>query len=146
MLKPALAVDAELMVRAAVPLEVSVSDCTAGVFRFTLPKERLALLSVNAGTAAFNCMPKLAVNVPAEAVTVAGCGELTADTPAANIALVAPAGIVTEAGTLTAGLLLVSVTANPLLPAAALIVTTQESVPAPAIDAVAQEIPLKPAS
>ena len=41
-MKPAPVSVAELMVRAAVPLEVSVTVCAVGVFRFTLPKDRVA--------------------------------------------------------------------------------------------------------
>ena len=53
--------------------------------------------------------------------------------------LAAPAGIVTEAGTLTAVLLLFRTTLVPPLGAAALRVTVQASVPAPVMDALVQE-------
>jgi hypothetical protein len=58
---------------------------------------------------------------------------------AEKAALVAPDAIVTEAGTVTAELLLDSATANPPLGAAPLNVTVQASVPAPVYEAVLQE-------
>jgi hypothetical protein len=63
---------------------------------------------------------------------------LTADTVAVKLAVVDPAATVTEAGTVTAELLLARLTANPPLGAAAFSVTVQLSVPAPVIDPLAQ--------
>ncbi len=59
---------------------------------------------------------------------------LTAETVAVKPALVAPAATVTEDGTVTAALLLDRLTAWPPVPAAAVNVTVQASVPAPVID------------
>ena len=59
-----------------------------------------------------------------------------------NDALVAPAATITEAGTVTALLLLVKFTARPPGPAVAFSVTMQESVPAPVIDALVHVSPL----
>ena len=70
---------------------------------------------------------------------------LTADAFAVNVVLVAPAGTVTEAGTVTAATLLERPTTSPLAGAAALVVTVQVSVPAPVIWAVAQLNPLSAA-
>jgi hypothetical protein len=53
------------------------------------------------------------------------------------------AGTTTVAGTVTAALLLVSPTLKPPLPAAALSVTVQLSLPEPVIDALLQVSPLK---
>jgi hypothetical protein len=61
---------------------------------------------------------------------------------AVKLPVVAPAAIVTLAGTLTAELLLATPTANPPLGAAAFSVTVQLSVPAPVIDALPQLSPL----
>jgi hypothetical protein len=61
-----------------------------------------------------------------------------------KLALVAPAGTVTVAGTVTAALLLASFTLAPFLPAAALNVTAHESLPDPVIAELAQEIAFKP--
>jgi hypothetical protein len=67
---------------------------------------------------------------------------LTDETVAVKLAVVAPAATVTEAGTITAELLLARPTANPPLAAATFSVTVQLSVPAPVIDAVLQVKPL----
>jgi hypothetical protein len=57
---------------------------------------------------------------------------------AVNPALAAPAGTVTVAGTVAAGLLLMRLTVNPPLGAAAFSVTVQASVPVPVIDPLLQ--------
>jgi hypothetical protein len=67
---------------------------------------------------------------------------LTDKTVAVKLATVAPAATVTEAGTVTAELLLARPTANPPLAAATFSVTVQLSVPAPVIDALLQFKPL----
>jgi hypothetical protein len=59
-----------------------------------------------------------------------------------KLANVNPGATVTEAVTVTAGLLLATLTANPPLGAAAFSMTVQLSVPAPVIDAAAQLNPL----
>ena len=71
---------------------------------------------------------------PALAVKVAVWVELTTATVAVNDALVTPAATVTEAGTVTAALLLAKLTVNPPVPAAAVSVTVQASLPALVID------------
>jgi len=75
-------------------------------------------------------------------VIVAVCVVLTAETVAVNAALVAPAGIVTDVGTVTAELLLASVTTNPPLGAPAVRLTVQASVPAPVSEPLLQETAL----
>ena len=47
--KPAPVIAAELTVTGAVPVDVSVNDCVVAVFTVTLPKLRLAALTVNCG-------------------------------------------------------------------------------------------------
>ena len=47
--KPAPVIEAELTVTGEVPAEVSVNDCVVAVFTVTLPKLRLAVLTVNRG-------------------------------------------------------------------------------------------------
>jgi hypothetical protein len=79
---------------------------------------------------------------PALAVRIAVCGALTAEKLAAKLAEVDPVPTVTEAGTLTAGLLLPRLTTDPPLGAAVLSVTVQSSVPAPVIDESSQLSPL----
>jgi hypothetical protein len=83
---------------------------------------------------------------------------LTADTVAVKLAVVDPAATATDAGTVTAELLLARLTANPPLGAAAFSVTEQLSVPAPVIDELVQlrlvkaavlaevPVPLRPAT
>jgi hypothetical protein len=70
----------------------------------------------------------------AAAVRVAVWAVVTAETVAVNPALVAPAGTVTDAGTVTALLLLERLTASPPVPAAAESVTVHASVPEPVMD------------
>ena len=48
---------AELTVTGEVPVDVSVSDCVVAVFTVTLPKLRLAALSVNCGLGAATLVP-----------------------------------------------------------------------------------------
>ena len=52
--KPVPVIAAALMVTAAVPEEVSVTDCDVGVFTFTWPKLRLGALSVSPANAGFS--------------------------------------------------------------------------------------------
>ena len=129
---------AALTVTAAVPVEVKVTDCVAGVFTFTLPKVRLELLTLNVIVDAPSCRAKVSFTLPALAVKVTVCAVLTDDTVAAKLALDAPAATVTELGTVTAELLLARLTVNPPLAAAAFSVTVQLSVPAPVIDPLEQ--------
>ena len=133
-------------VSAAVPVDDRVIDFVTAVFSATDPKVSEVALTVSAGTAAFNCTANPFETPPALAVTVADCAVLTDDTVAVNAALVALAGITTDAGTLTALLLLERLTLSPLLEAAELNVTVQASVPEPVIDAVLQERPDKVAA
>jgi hypothetical protein len=55
--KPAPVIVAELMVTGAVPVDVSVTDCVVDVFTVTLPKPRLAVLTVSCGLAAAVLVP-----------------------------------------------------------------------------------------
>jgi hypothetical protein len=75
---------------------------------------------------------------PCAAVRVTVWEAATADTFAAKLALVVPEGTETDAGTVTAPLLLVRLTAMPLLGAGAVNVTLQESEPVPVINEFAQ--------
>ena len=47
----------ELTVTGAVPVDVSVSDCVVAVFTVTLPKLKLAALTVNCGLGAVVLVP-----------------------------------------------------------------------------------------
>jgi len=119
------------MVTDAVPVELRVSDWDVALLRFTLPKARLLALTLSVGVPAPNCRAKVLDAPPEVAVKVAVVAVLTAVTVAEKLAVVVPADTVTEAGTVTALLLLASVTACPLVGAAELSVTVQLSVPAP---------------
>lgn len=130
---------AALMVSVAVPDDVNVTDCVAGVFRLTLPKAIVVEATVRPGVPGATCRAKVFVPPPAVAVRVAVCVVVTVETVAVNAALVDPADTVTEAGTVTALLLLVSVTASPPDAAADVRLTVQASVPAPVIELLVQE-------
>jgi hypothetical protein len=77
--------------------------------------------------------------VPEVAVRVVAWAVVTEVMVAEKAALVALAGTVTVAGRVTAGLLLERLTLSPPLPAAALRVTVQASVPDPVIEALVQK-------
>ena len=140
MLKAAPLIVAELIVNGAVPDEVSVMDCDAElVFTITPPKLRLVVFNLNPGTYAPRPRVKVWVVPPADAPSVAFCADVTAATVAVNPALIAPAGTVTVAGTVTAALPLERLTASPPVAAAADRPTVQASVPAPVIELCAQE-------
>jgi len=140
--KPVPEIVAELIVAAAVPVEDKVTDCEEDAFTAMLPKLMLDELRPSVGTAAFNCNAKVLVALPALAVRVTDCVVLTEVTVAEKFAVVAPEATVTEAGTVTAELLLVRLMAKPPLAAATLIDTVQESVPAPVMDEFVQESPV----
>jgi hypothetical protein len=78
-------------------------------------------------------------SVPEVAVKVVACVVVTDAMVAEKAALVALAGTVTVAGRVTAASLLWRLTFSPPLPAAALRVTVQASVPEPVIEPLAQE-------
>jgi hypothetical protein len=80
----------------------------------------------------------------ADAVSVTDWAEVTDDTVAAKDPVGAPAGTVTEEGTVTALLLLDRLTANPPLPAAALRVSVQGSPPPPVIELRLHDTELSP--
>jgi hypothetical protein len=139
--KPVPLIAAALMVTEPVPLEVSFTVCVAGELRLTFPKATLAEPSDNPAVpvvpvdAAFNCRGKVSELLLFEAVNIAICVELTAEAVAVNLALDALAATVTDAGTLTAVLLLPRLTVIALL-VAPVSVTWHASVPAAVSDAL----------
>ena len=56
-MKPAPAIVAELTVTGDVPVDVRVTDCVVAVFTVTLPKLKLAELTVNCGLGAAVLVP-----------------------------------------------------------------------------------------
>ena len=95
------------------------------MFKFTLPKLMLVVLTESVGTVDPSCSAKVFVLPPALAVSVTLCVVLTELTVAVNPALVCPAGILIEYGTVTAALLLDRATVNPPVAAATFSVTGQ---------------------
>jgi hypothetical protein len=140
--KPVPETDAALMVTAAVPVEVKVSDCVTGEFNAASPKAMLVELMLSVGDVDPRPNENDCEAPPALAVRITVVFELTEEAVAVKLALVALAGTVTEAGTVTSLLLLARLTANPPLAAAEFSVAVQLSVPAPVIDPLAQVNPL----
>src|ERR1700689_2945706 len=130
---------AALTVTGAVPVDVNVTDCVAGMLSSTLPNARLVALMLSVGPAAFSFKVNVALTVPTVALSVTVCAVVTAETVALNAAVVALAGTVTVAGTVTAVLLLERFTTRPPVAAGPVSVTAQASVPAPVKDAAEQE-------
>jgi len=118
-----------LIVTAAVPVDDRVSVCVVAEFALTLPNETVEALTPSVGTLDPICSAKVFVLLPALAVSVTLCEVLTELTVAVNPALVCPAGILMEAGTVTDELLLDRLTTNPPLAAATFDVAVQLSVP-----------------
>ena len=82
--KPAPDSVAACIVRAAVPVEVIVTDCVLGTFTTTLPNAKVEVLMPNADVAAFGCNVKLFDMPTALAVSVTGWFGTTAATLAEN--------------------------------------------------------------
>jgi hypothetical protein len=101
---------AALTVTAAVPVEDRVRVCVVAAFTFTLPKDKLDELTLSMGTEAPSDRAKVCATPPRLAVIVEDCTEVTGEILAVKSALFAAAGIVTEAGTTTALLLLARLT------------------------------------
>ena len=137
--KPAPVTEPAFTVTATVPEDVKVTDFVTAVFSATLPNDRAVALTFSVGVAAFNCRANPLEAPPALAEIVADCAVVTDATVALNDALADAAGTVTEAGTVTALLLLERLTAIPPVGADPLNVTVHASVPAPVIDEVPQE-------
>lgn len=127
-----------LTVTALPPVELSVTDCVVGVLTVTLPNAIVVAFTLNIAALVLKAMAKLLDERLELAVSVADWELETAAICAVKLALLDPAATVTDPGTATAALLLASATDCPLLPAAALSVTVQLSVPAPENELFAQ--------
>jgi len=126
---PVPLIAAELTVTFAVPVELNVTDCVAGVLTATLPNGTLAGLTPSVGVPWPSSIAKIAELSPDFAVNIAVSDVLGTVTVALKLAVVVPATTVTEDGTVTAALLLDKLTVNPPAPAAAFRLTVQMSVP-----------------
>ncbi|HXS75607.1 MAG TPA: hypothetical protein VN753_05470 [Terracidiphilus sp.] len=107
---PAPEIESELMVTAAVPLDVSVTDFVTAVLTATFPNANEPVLRLRAALDAFSLIAKVFVDAFAAAVRLAVCAVPTAETFALKDAEDVPAATVTPAGTVTALTLLASVT------------------------------------
>lgn len=135
--KPAPVTDAALMVIGSVPVEFNATDFVTAVSTTTSSKDRLPALTLMVCVHAFSCSAKLMELEPALAPSVAVCVVVTDFTLAVNCAIVAFAGTVTVAGTVTAALPL----ERPMLTLSAetvLNLTVQVSVPDPSMVALVQ--------
>lgn len=139
---PVPEIESELMVTAAVPLDVTVTDLETAVPTETLPKASEVALRERDGVAAFNCRAALCEEEFEVAVSVADWAVVTEATVAVKAAVEAPAATVTLAGTVTALSLLASVTTWPPVGAAPDRLTEQESDSAPVIDVLPHETAL----
>ena len=135
---PAPLTASALIVTAAVPVDDRVTVCVVAEFTLTLPNDTVEALTPSVGTLAPICSAKVFVLPPALAVSVTLCDVLTELTVAVNPALVCPAEILMDAGTVTAELLLDRPTVNPPLAAAVFSVAVQLSVPAPVMEPLEQ--------
>lgn len=117
-------------------MQLSAPAALSDAFAQVSPLSNGAAGTLGPGT--FNSRAKVSAAPPALAVSVTVCGELTEEMVAAKLALLAPAGTVTVAGTATDPLLLDKFTGNPLLAAAPFSATVQLSVAAPVSDELAQ--------
>jgi hypothetical protein len=107
---PVPEIESELIVTAAVPLDVRVTDFVTAVLTDTLPNAREVVLRLKAAVDAFRVIAKLLEDAFATAVRLAVCDAPTAEIFAVNDAEEAPADTDTLAGKVTAVVLLASVT------------------------------------
>jgi hypothetical protein len=142
MAKPAPVKDAAFTVTGIVPVDERTNGCVTAEFTGTAPKVRLLALIPKTGIAAPSSTANVSATPPTLAVNVAACTVVTGDTLAAKVALLAPVGTVTEAGTVTALSLLARATSRPPLAALAFSVTVQVSLDAPVTDPFTQFSPV----
>ena len=106
-----------------------------------LPHDKALTVGVNTDDAPLSLIEVVFDTDPCVAVNVTVCEDATAETIAEKLRFVAPEGTVTEAGTVTALLLLPIFTVTPAPEAAAFSATVQTSLPAPTIEEFAQVTP-----
>jgi hypothetical protein len=140
--KPTPVIVAPLTVTVAAPVDMSVTVRVSVILTGTFPKTMPAGPTLRVGNAAFNSRAKVAVKLPALAVSVTACAVETGDTYAVNCALVVFACTSAAGDIVTTALLLDRTTLKPSGGAGPLMVTVQLFVPAPTMDALMQEMPL----
>lgn len=124
------------------PVDVKITDCFTAVFTATLPNDKVVGLTPSICMSASTSKAKVFDTEPWVAFRVTAWLLAVHEEGAENAALVAFAGTVTLAGTVTTELLLERFTLSPPVGAAALNVTVQGSEACPAKDALLQEIAL----
>jgi hypothetical protein len=124
-------------------VEVKVIELVADAPTATLPKAILVVLIVNPEVPAWACKIVVAATWFAVAVKVDDWLVATDETLATNAAEVAPEGMVTDAGTATAALLLTRLTVCPVVRAAPLKLTEHETEAGPTMALLLQASPLK---
>jgi hypothetical protein len=139
---PVPEIASELMVTAAVPLEVTVTDLDTAVPTDTLPNESDVALKLRVRVAAFSCSETVFEVLPVDAVSVTDWALVTEATFAVNVPAVAPAGTERLAGTVTALPLLARDTLRPPVGAALDKLTVHASASDPVIEVLLQETPV----
>jgi hypothetical protein len=134
--------EAEVIVTAAVPFEVTVTDFVTAVPTATLANGSEVALKLSVAVAGLSCSEVTFEVLPVAAVSVTACALPTDATLAVNAALVAVAGTVTEPGTVTALLLLARLTITPPAGAMPDKLTVHESARDPVIEVLLHETAL----
>ena len=140
--KPVPEIESELRLTATVPLEVTVTELITAVPTATLPNESEVAFRLRAAVAALSCTATDRAVLPVVAVRVTDCALVTEAAFATNVAVDAPAGIETLAGTVTELLLLARETLRPPVGAEPDRVTVQASASDPVIEVLLQDTAL----
>ena len=129
----------------AAEVKDTVHTVVAAPVNALLAQDRALTEGVSGDVAPLRLIVVVFLTLPWLAVRVTTCEGVTADMFAVKLALVAPEGTATEAGTVTTPLLLARPTVRPLPGAGALNVNLQLSVPATIIVVLAQLRPVREA-
>lgn len=140
--KPVPEIESELRLTATVPLEVTVTDLVTAVPTATLPNESEVAFRLRAAVAALSCTATDREVVPVVAVRVTDCALVTEAAFATNVAVDAPAGTETLAGTVTELLLLAREALRPPAGAGPDKLTVHVSASDPVIEVLLQDTAL----
>jgi hypothetical protein len=141
---PVPEIESALMVTAIVPLDVTVTDFVTAVPTETLPNDSEVAFRLRAAVAALSCSETACEVPPVVAVSLTDCALVTAAAFAMKVAVPAPAGTDTLAGTVTALLLLARETLRPPVGAEPDKLTVQESASEPVNEVLLQERAVTP--